>query len=316
MREFLDCSYRHVGPKTIENLPKQTNRFERDMGQLALEIVPLMLELEARAWAEVHGFGLVEVFRGQRCVDATMTDAKHVFGRLFCFTPGEGSAAICERAEGLSFNLDYAKELAFRFRRKNYGQETLNDKTGGQFAEGSVSIRGFAFALDRVCRRATAEVDIFRKFVDLGSGRGNGVIAAHALFPFRECVGIELVPQYANSGWERAKSYIESENFYKSKGWAQDLDPSSMFIQGDIFEEDWSDASVVFCNAATCSKDLIRDLAYQALKLRKGAIFMLMSISKVFPPEAELLKAFDQRSDACLVSWVDEPVGFWVYQRL
>merc|ERR1711972_671856 len=148
----------------------------------------------------------------------------------------------------------------------------------------------FAEVLDRVCRRASAEADIFRSFVDLGSGQGHAVLAAHALFPFRSCVGIELVPEIALEAEAALKQYRRRGFAARA---ASPCNLSSLFVGGDFLRDyDWSGASVVLANAVTWPSKLLHDVARQALRLRRGAV-LLVAIRSLPFGDLAFLEAFD-----------------------
>lgn len=313
VRELLDDDMVwRTGPKTLARLPAKASLSDRDRCELVLKLLVHMLEEETRIWAAANSFQLVEVWRGVRRAEPSCIAAARLAAAVYCCTGGEGAMTKCEATPG--FDMKYAKYLASRFRRQTLGVKVRGEKLHGQFVEGSVSIRGFAFVLDRVCRRARQSSDIMRGFVDLGSGFGLAVLAAHGLFPFRSCYGLELVKEYYDVALSYADKYMQNEHFHGSSAQSE-CRPEDLFVHGDIFEHDWSDASVVFCNAVTWPPEVIRQLALRALRLKPGAVFMLMSLSRFFPDDEELLAGFDFRSDACLVSWVNYPVGLWVYQR-
>lgn len=174
-----------------------------------------------------------------------------------------------------------------------------------------MTVESFAAVLDRVCRRAAPEADIFRKFVDLGSGPGHAVLTAHALMPFRSCVGVELVPDVVASARSLSRRYVDDglAAMARSTG-----DAAHLFVEGDCLHDfRWSDASVVFAHNVTWPDELVRGVAQRALELRHGAVFLS---AQSFPDEPEILEAFDFRGEACLASWTDGSVHLWAYQRI
>ncbi|CAJ1410071.1 unnamed protein product [Effrenium voratum] len=178
----------------------------------------------------------------------------------------------------------------------------------GALQEGNVQVEAFAYLLDRVCRRGVG--DIFRRFVDLGSGRGLAVLIAHALFPFRDCVGVEICKEFNDSARSLAKRYADTglAKFSKAK---KKLDPTSMFVEGDLRDFDWSDASVAFANCVTWPVTLVAAMARKALRLRVGAVLLT---SKRFPND--VMRGFDFRGEACMGDWTPYAVELWAYQRI
>lgn len=267
-----------------------------------------VLEMETRAWLACHGFPLVEVWRGARLPVPWATKTLHKCIGSFRFAAGHAATAVSEREEGPRFDRALARRLA----RELPGlPKDPQSRKSGQFLEGFVDAESFACLLDRVCRRAPPEADILRRFVDLGSGRGHAVLAAHCLFAFRSCVGCEIASDVMAGA--RAAAAL-----YEASGLAARA-PSGLapvFVEGDFLTDfDWSDASVVFANAVTWPRSLIQRIAQQALRLRKGAV--LVTAVRALPvDEAPILEAFDLRGEACLMSFQVAPVQLWAYQRL
>ncbi|CAK9057349.1 unnamed protein product [Durusdinium trenchii] len=170
--------------------PRPTGRPDFDYDPIALlaSQVLYMLDIETRVWASIHGFPLVELWRGLRrpfqwaTFSALSSAASHLFAL------GSAADAAKELRQGDIFDMRVAKEL------EQLVPHCKNEigKKQGQFTEGSVDVVSFAELLQRICRRADPQADIYRSFADLGSGRGHAVLAAHALFPFRHCVGYEI----------------------------------------------------------------------------------------------------------------------------
>lgn len=275
-----------------------------------LRMVSFMLEMETRAWLWCHGFPLVEVWRGARCTQTWAAAAMLRTVGSYIFCDGHAATVASETRAGPLFDVAIARRLG-----QMLPKDPPTDKgklVGTQFIEGNVQVESFAALLDRVCRRAASEVDIFRRFVDLGSGRGLAVIAAHALHPFRCCVGCELQPRVARSARDLARRYVRSglARFAQSAG-----EPRDLFVEGDFLDAlDWSDASIVFANGVTWPKDLIREVGLRALRLQRGAVLLLAA--RQLPVEPAFLEAFDVRGEACLMSFTRDAVLIWAYQRL
>jgi len=312
--ELLDVPFVRHSSSQIDPSKVGKPLASQNTADMVIKEVAFILEYELRAWAQCHHLNLVEVWRGVRSTASILAQAK-VMTMAYCFTPGEGASAPHEILRGPSFDLTFARELAAHFPSKSEGKVHGT----GFITEGSVSIRGFAHVLGRVCRRACAQVDVYRSFVDLGSGLGNPVIAAHALFPFRHCVGIEIQRQFIEISRSRANKYanrLRNDISYQKP--LSIFDPKDLFIHGDFLTDvDWSNASVVVCNAVTWPPDLIEAISKLALRLRRGAIFMLMGFGKFLPVTSTMLRSFDFHGEACLVGWLsDTAQGFWVFQRV
>ncbi|CAJ1410066.1 unnamed protein product [Effrenium voratum] len=260
-----------------------------------------MLEMEARAWASCHKFPLIEVWRGLRenCPWAQKGAENSV--AAYRFGPGHAAAAAAEVWP--LFDPGHCRSLA-----EALDQPRPHVQLQGALQEGNVQVEAFAYLLDRVCRRGVG--DIFRRFVDLGSGRGLAVLIAHALFPFRDCVGVEICKEFNDSARSLAKRYADTglAKFSKAK---KKLDPTSMFVEGDLRDFDWSDASVAFANCVTWPVTLVAAMARKALRLRVGAVLLT---SKRFPND--VMRGFDFRGEACMGDWTPYAVELWAYQRI
>eukprot|EP00440_Ansanella_granifera_P027704 gb/GFBE01030097.1/.p1 GENE.gb/GFBE01030097.1/~~gb/GFBE01030097.1/.p1 ORF type:complete len:412 (+),score=70.06 gb/GFBE01030097.1/:1-1236(+) len=271
-----------------------------------------MLEMEARAWASCHGFQLIELWRGLR--QDLPWALRSCENSVAAYRLGEGQAVAAPCEVWPLFDTAHAMRLSEGLALEHGNLLTEDRATGqGPLQEGNVQVEAFAYMLDRVCRRAEDSADIFRHFVDLGSGRGVAVLTAHALFPFRDCTGVELVPEYNNSARDLAKWYV-GEGLADIAECKKAADPSQMFVEGDILRDfDWSDASVVFANSVTWPPGLIRDVARLALRLRRGSVVLT---GKRLPNDADILRGFDFRGEACMGDWTSNVVQLWAYQRL
>eukprot|EP00913_Durusdinium_trenchii_P008736 g8204.t1 len=171
-------------------------------------------------------------------------------------------------------------------------------KKQGQFTEGSVDVVSFAELLQRICRRADPQADIYRSFADLGSGRGHAVLAAHALSSLR-----------GGRGRRRWKTSEAKSSMNPLK-----LLEASDFLH-PISSSHWTSASVVFANGVTWPSELLAEIGQLALKLKKGAVLVLVA-RRLPADDLELLQRFDVRGDACLLSFTDKKaVQVWIYQR-
>lgn len=270
--------------------------------------VQFMLEMETRAWLACHGFPLIEVWRRIREPSPWIFETLQKTIASQTWGNGHAVAAGSEVHEGPSFDAEFAAELAKMWpeavRVGGHPQEP-------QFVEGNVCVPSFAEMLDRVTRRASQDADIFRFFVDLGSGQGHAALAAHALFPFRKCIGIELVPDIVTVAREALGQY-ESLGFASRACSTSDL--SEILVQGDFLKDvDWSDASVVFANSVTWPRSLLQDVSTLALKLRRGAV--LLVAMRPLPNIAAVWEAFEVRGEGCFMNFQDYPLLLWAYRK-
>merc|ERR1711920_13574 len=117
---------------------------------------------------------------------------------------------------------------------------------------------------------------------------------AHALFPFRKCIGCEINAEIVSRACGIAECYVQSglARHASAKGEARDLN-----IQADFIHDlDWREASVAFANAITFPKQLLRLIARQALRLRPGAV-LIVAAGQLPLDDPTLLKAFDMRGE-------------------
>ena len=282
--------------------------FSQAIPLLASQVL-FMLDVETRVWLSIHGFRLVDVWRGIRrpfqwAVFSGMNTAASQIYAL-----GSATDTLAEQELGLDLPMQVIDEL----------QEILpvcKNAVGtkqGQFTEGSVDIPSFIWLLNRVCRRADKSTDIFREFVDLGSGRGHALLAAHAFFPFRKCCGYEIDEEAFDAAEMSARQYIRSGLALQARSAAL---PHKMFVQADfISKPNWTDSSVVFVNGVTWPKELLAATATLALRLKPGSVIIV--VARRFPVDnMEMLRAFDVRGDACLLSFSQtRPCQVFVYQR-
>ncbi|CAK9039898.1 unnamed protein product [Durusdinium trenchii] len=252
-----------------------------------------MIEIEARAWAICHGFALIESWRGLR--EDYPWALKSAENAVAAYRFGSGHSGPAQKEVWPLFDTGRAQSLSEGLFEMLPAVCNKRMELQGALQEGNVEVESFASLLDRICRRADSCADIFRRFVDLGSGRGMAVFTAHALFPFRSCVGFEISPEYNESARLLAQWYVK-------EGFANGMHvlPDLMFIQGDVLTEDWSDASVVFANCVTWPSTLVAAVARKALRLRPGAV---MISGKRLPSEAAVMRGFDFRGEACLGDW-------------
>eukprot|EP00930_Biecheleria_cincta_P040789 TRINITY_DN27938_c0_g1_i1.p1 TRINITY_DN27938_c0_g1~~TRINITY_DN27938_c0_g1_i1.p1 ORF type:complete len:719 (+),score=118.69 TRINITY_DN27938_c0_g1_i1:49-2205(+) len=268
------------------------------------------LEFELRAWLACQSFPLVEVWRRLRQPEAwAVTSSENCVAP---FALCSGHAGYAEIEVWPTFDTAHAHMLLQGLKDYMPAILTVEDNCSkGILAEGNVQIESFAGLLDRITRRATTEADIFRRFVDLGSGRGLAVITAHALFPFLNCVGVEIVPECVASARALAQRYIDLGLSQSAKA---QCDPAQLFVEGDLANDlDWSDASVVFVNCVTWPANMIKLVTHRALSLQRGAVLLT---TKRFPADMEVSEAFCFRGEAILGDWSQHVVRMWVYRRI
>ena len=272
------------------------------------------LEMQARAC--LHSADITEVWH--RCLSPDAAAAAYIFEACVAWhlSPGCASFSAAERRRGSDSNASYSSERADELaswlptmpaRACERAVEQSAAYTGA-----SVDVHSFAQLLSRVCDRSPPEADIYRCFVDLGSGYGHAVLAAHALFPFRSCSGCDVVAEYVRCSLEQARRYRAG-----AAAGAGALD----FVEADLTSFDWSAASVVFCHAVLWPPALLREVAERAILLQPGAVIVVAGLngheSSFLSPG--LVQHFEVRGDAMCASFCpppQEPVGVLVYRRL
>merc|ERR1712146_453720 len=118
-------------------------------------------------------------------------------------------------------------------------------------------------------------------FVDLGSGRGNAVLAAHLSGLFVRCVGVELLKplfECANAAWERLR--------VKHPG-------DVSFINEDLRGIDLCGYDVIFMSSLTWCDDVLACLASSLTALKAGS--QVISLRKLPLNEVEFQLVLQER---------------------
>jgi len=139
---------------------------------------------------------------------------------------------------------------------------------------GEICFDSFAMMLAVVQPKAT---DVF---YDLGSGIGKAVFCSALLYPWKKCCGIELLP-----GLHRV-----SIDLLEKCNSLSDLKAPIEFIQGNLLENDFSDATVIFINATGFTAECWRLIMNKLHALQKGAR-IIVSSKKISESLYQLLDA-------------------------
>lgn len=254
-------------------------------------------------------FSLLEVWHGARLPSRTVVAESMRIVTAFVYSSGYATSGEHETPPDY-FDPWQALWLAGQLPKTPATGTDEQLEIEAQFMDGNVDILSFSAVLWRICARARKASDIHRWFVDLGSGCGLAVLAAHFLFPLRTCTGYALMESRLRAARKLTQKYMSS-GFDKCTVSSASLE--GLFECGDILNMDWSDASVVFCNAVTWPLKMVQRVGQLAMHLRRGAVLL---IARPLPNDSAVLDVFDVRSDACLGSWTADPVHLWVYQRL
>ena len=110
-------------------------------------------------------------------------------------------------------------------------------------------------------------------FVDMGSGLGKMVISTAMTRPFRECRGVEILPELhdkATTALDRLRTAMGEDAFSSL--------PPVRLVCGDMFAMDITDADVVYCFATCLSKEVLQSLIWKLeAELRPGARLVIIS---------------------------------------
>ena len=236
--------------------------------QLAVVDSAELYSLEMQARACLHSADITEVWH--RCLSPDAAAAASIVEACVAWhlSPGCASFSAAERRRGsdASYSSERADELASWLPTMPARACERAVEQSAAYTGASVDVHSFAQLLSRVCDRSPPEADIYRWFVDLGSGYGHAVLAAHALFPFRSCSGCDVVAEYVRCSLEQARRY---------RAGAVAGAGALNFVEADLTSFDWSAASVVFCHAVLWPPALLRDVAERAILLQPGALIVV-----------------------------------------
>jgi hypothetical protein len=104
-----------------------------------------------------------------------------------------------------------------------------------------------------------------------------GVLAAASLYPFKRCVGIELLTDLHKYSLKNKVTYeIEFEKYLKDHKHLFPLHeklPQIEFIHGSFLDNDWANGSFVFTNSTTFDTKIMDEIFSRAQMLKKGSFF-------------------------------------------
>ena len=129
-------------------------------------------------------------------------------------------------------------------------------------------------------------------FVDLGHGTGKGILAGAMMHQFERCWGIEILESLQNVSLNLKGVYdaylaeTEPASYEQTFGWPVASAPRFEAVQGDIFEHDWSDSDMIFCNSTCFFPEMMERIYLKTLSCRKGTWFI--SMSKKLPHAAKV----------------------------
>eukprot|EP00746_Dinoflagellata_sp_MGD_P023496 gnl/MRDRNA2_/MRDRNA2_15506_c0_seq1.p1 gnl/MRDRNA2_/MRDRNA2_15506_c0~~gnl/MRDRNA2_/MRDRNA2_15506_c0_seq1.p1 ORF type:complete len:506 (-),score=71.13 gnl/MRDRNA2_/MRDRNA2_15506_c0_seq1:42-1559(-) len=274
-------------------------RIDNDVRSRCCLMAPWLLEAETCSWLATHGFRAVQLWR---CIGSHGPEWLASSTYVRCIRYGAQLSRNADIPTGSELGLRCA-ELEVILPRKNPVDPSTRTS---QFLDGDVIVTSFAALLTHVCSYLRNGIDPFHHFVDLGSGRGHAVITAHHVLPFLRCTGIELLREMFLEAEYCKKRYIDSGLASRAK--SSCVEP--VFIQDDFLKYDWSDASVVFCDAVTWPEQIIHHVGALARQLQPGAL--LLMAGRRLP--AQLFKGFELCVEFCDVSFDQYQCNVWVHR--
>jgi len=128
------------------------------------------------------------------------------------------------------------------------------------------------------------------KFVDLGSGLGKAVFAAHLFFPFGMCLGIEFLEdlhRHAAGNLQQFDSQIR--NLLDERKRSQRIS----FEHSNMMHAQWKDADVVFFSASAFSDATIESVSAKCAQLKPGARIITI-VRQLVDPDNIIFKEIDR----------------------
>lgn len=120
----------------------------------------------------------------------------------------------------------------------------------------------------------------------MGSGSGKGVITASLMYPFRKCIGVEILKNLYSISLQAQSKYLNtidniiSQNPSLFKNFSQKVPIT--FKLSDFLEISWEDASLILFNSTGFSIDLMVNIGKKANKeCQSGTI--LISFTRRIP---------------------------------
>ena len=158
------------------------------------------------------------------------------------------------------FNEIYKDIDGFSLSLSERYKKGINDKS---FVYGEIVPESFCEILEK------ASIDKNTIFYDLGSGTGKAVILSKLIFDIKKSIGIEYLESLVEAS---QLAYLRLKNILN----LEDED-SIKFIQGDIFESDFSDGNLIFINSTCFSDDQLDKLVKMLLKLKEGSRLIVLT---------------------------------------
>ncbi|GBG30582.1 Histone-lysine N-methyltransferase, H3 lysine-79 specific [Hondaea fermentalgiana] len=171
---------------------------------------------------------------------------------------------------------------------------------------GEIQFRTFALALEKIRHKYGGLSEPGGIFVDVGSGSGKPVFAAMLMHEFDRVIGIEILTGLHELS--RDMEAIWHERKHKIGGITEKMSKTQIeFIRGDIFNVDWSDATLAFVNSTCFDDEMMNRLVEPADKMKPGSFFI--SFTRRIPSENWQVLEYERH----LMSWGDATV--FIHQR-
>ena len=110
-------------------------------------------------------------------------------------------------------------------------------------------------------------------FLDMGSGLGKMVLSTAMTRCFKECRGVEILPelaQKASAALERLAQELDPEEFASL--------PRISLVEGDMFRADLSDADIVYCFATCLTAEVLQGFIWKVeAEMKSGARLLIIS---------------------------------------
>jgi len=135
-------------------------------------------------------------------------------------------------------------------------------RQGREWTYGEVEFHNFVEVL-KIANPRRGEI-----FVDLGSGMGKAVFAAHLYFQFGICKGIEFLDPLHSVANENMKSFDkEIRGMFDEQKRSQRLE----FLHKNFMHANWKDGDVVYVACTAFGDDLMKSISKKCEQLKPGA---------------------------------------------
>jgi len=146
------------------------------------------------------------------------------------------------------------------------------------------------------------------KFVDLGSGLGKAVFAAHLYFQFGVCKGIEFLDELHHTASACATSFVaEVKMLFDEAKRAQRIE----FEHKNFMHANWKDADVVYIGATAFGDELMAAISKKCELLKPGARIVTLT-RQLVQSDALAFKEINRQHCHCSFG----PATAFVFERL